>query len=195
MIGVPSATATPQPSATPIPTTETFSDMQGHWSAEYVEELAKLNVISGFEDHTFKPEQGVTRAEFVKMLTALFNISAANAVDFADVKQNDWFYESVKNAAGAGIVNGDNGYFMPQSLITRQDAAVMVYRIGKFVAANTVSFSDEDQISDYAKEAVGALADAGIMVGDGGLFRPQEHIKRGETATLLYKAYMEVHGK
>ena len=49
-----------------------FSDLEGHWAKDTVEQLADEGVISGFEDGTFRPDQSVTRAEFTKMIVQAF---------------------------------------------------------------------------------------------------------------------------
>lgn len=183
--------AEPEKQPQPTENKHKFSDMANHWSREYVDKLASRGIISGYEDNSFKPESSVTRAEFVKLLTELFNIKSDKKAEFTDVSENDWYFSCISNAEK--IVSGYDGRFMPNSPITRQDAAVIVYRLGKFAGGESAEFYDFGEVSDYAKEAVCALSKAGVMIGDGGYFRPQSEIKRGEAAALLYNA--EVKGE
>ena len=50
-------------------------------------------------------------------------------------------------------------------------------------------FKDDDKISSYAAESVGALAAKGILLGSDGYFSPESSITRGETAVMLYRAF------
>ena len=59
----------------PIREKGSFSDVSGeHWAKEAVEALADKGIISGFGDGSFKPDNNVTREEFVKMAVVAFGI-------------------------------------------------------------------------------------------------------------------------
>ena len=165
-----------------------FPDMDGHWAAEAVKNLASKNIINGFPDGTFMPEKSVTRAEFSKMICLAKNISQGSyGVSFADVSDNAWYSIYVKALSANNIVNGfSDGTFRPEDNISRQDAAVIVWRIIK--NSNTESktvFSDESEIADYAKEAVSKLGGLGIINGYNGYFNPADNITRAEAAKIL----------
>lgn len=167
---------------------EGFADISGHWSEEYVARLAEKKVISGYADNTFSPANAVTRAEFVKMLTALFDVKASGGADFADVPADAWYAEAVCAATQNGLVFGADGKFLPQDNISRQDAAVIIYRLCGGAGGNA-QFGDYAEIADYAKEAVSSLAAAGIIAGSDGNFYPGNTLTRAEAAVILCKAY------
>ncbi|MFC3801516.1 amidase family protein [Cohnella sp. GCM10012308] len=49
-----------------------FKDVKGNaWSYEYIDALASNKIITGYEDNSFKPEQGITRAEFATIIARL----------------------------------------------------------------------------------------------------------------------------
>lgn len=169
-----------------------FSDMDGHWSGDYVEKLAERKVVAGFSDNTFRPSQEVTRAEFVTMITALFKVNIGAEISFSDISGVEWYAESVKNAVGAGLVFGIGGKFRPNDSITRQDAAVIIYRLGErlnLLREAEPQFSDAEAVSGYAREAVSALAAAGIVNGSEGFFYPNNTLTRAESAVMLWKAF------
>ena len=173
-------------------TKSAFADMAGHWAEGYASTLAEKKIINGYEDGSFRGENKVTRAEITKMLVTAFNISADGGADFADVKKDSWYYDFVAKASGAGVVNGYDGNFNPDSSVTRQDAAVMLYRImtklGK-LSDGTASFGDSALIADYATSAVGALGNAKVFGGDtNGNFNPTAPITRAEIAACLCRA-------
>jgi hypothetical protein len=163
-----------------------FSDMNGHWAEDTVNTLANLGIITGFPDKTFLPENPVSRAEFVKMISAALNISPVYQDVFKDTLPEHWYYSYVGGAYNAGLIQGNYGYFYPDNKIIRQEAAVIIYRsvIDKISQAN-YSFKDSDQIADYASEAVETLAGAGIIKGYDGFFNPNALMTRAEAVSII----------
>ena len=170
-----------------------FSDIQeAQWAAEKIKAMASKNIISGYEDKTFKPNKLVTREEFVTMLVRAFGIyDAAATCEFEDVNTADWYYTYVASVVSKRYASGtDEKLFGIGKNITRQDAAAMLYRAAKSsgseFAGETAEFSDTDSIADYASEAVAALAGSGIINGfEDGSFRPSESLTRAQAAVMI----------
>ena len=166
-----------------------FSDISSHWAKSNIEKLAAKGIINGFDDKTFKPDNKITRAEFTKIVCNAFGINGGGKAAFSDVSPSDWYYESVSAAAGALVVNGFDGMFYPSGYITREDAAVIINRILKLGADGELSFGDAYAISDYASDAVCALAENGIIKGYADeTFKPKDNITRAETAVIIERA-------
>ena len=169
-----------------------FSDTNGHWAADVIERMNVLGIVNGFEDGSFRPDETVTRAEFAKMMiTALgkkITLTAAEGEVFADVQPQDWYYDYVKSASAERIVMGYDGRFAPNDAVTREDAAVMLYRcmqkLGEYTADGEPSYADADSISQYAHGAVAVLTQYGILTGDGNMFRPGDGMTRAEVAAM-----------
>ena len=127
------------------------------------------------------------------MLARKYLNESADGEVFRDVRISDWYYDYVMRAYNAGIVTGmDDNSFMPDREITRQDMAVMLYRLAKLLGkasdAELSSFADFDTISDYAKEGVSFLKQRGIVSGDEtGSFKPNDSATRAEAAQMIYK--------
>lgn len=176
-----------------------FSDMDEHWAKKYALLLSGGGIIEGYEDGTFRPDIDVTRSEFTKMIVCLLNIQQTVTTDFVDVSPQDWFAPYVGSAAAAGIVMGTDGKFYPDDNITRQDAAVILYRaINKTVSMQEgyVFFNDESKIADYSSHAIRALAEQNIINGVGNnLFEPESFTTRGQAAALICRAmdYINAH--
>lgn len=168
-----------------------FSDLEGHWAKDTVEQLADEGVISGFEDGTFRPDQSVTRAEFTKMIVQAFSLSAGDkSVSFTDVAADAWYAQPISIAAGSEIILGSDGAFSPNEEITRQDAAMILQRTAEKLGislSGEESFADQEQIAPYARQAVALLAGSGILHGDGGYFRPIDTTTRAEAATMIFR--------
>ena len=176
-----------------------FTDMTDHWAQIYASSLAKRGIINGYEDGTFKPDRAVTRAELSKIIAGAFNVSAASSASFTDVSPDDWFAPYVNAMAQAGVVNGYDGRFNPDTEVTRQDAALMLYRaisLTHKLGIGYVFFADETNIASYAAEGVSALAEIGIITGnDKNEFSPLHSLTRGEAAALISRAadYISAH--
>ncbi len=110
----------------------TYSDVAED-SAYYeaVETLNKLDIITGYEDGTFKPEDGVTRAEMAALIARIQGFGetakASAVTGFADVPASHWASGYIANAAGMGIINGyGDGNFGPEDPVLYEQAVKMI---------------------------------------------------------------------
>ena len=187
--GAPSA-----PSAPTQPTVPSFRDVpSSHWAYSYVTKLATNGTIGGYDDGTFKPNNNVTREEFVKMIISATGLKKAGTTcNFGDVPESAWYYEFVASGYESGIIGGiDNATFGVGRNITRQDVAVIAARILTYLEAEIpelteVTLTDIDTVSDYAQESVNLLNGMGILNGDDdGSFRPNDALTRAEAAAII----------
>ena len=182
----------------PAEKTDLFKDLgTAHWAYGAVEYMLGKGAVKGYEDGTFNPAGGVTRAEFVKMAVKLFGIALAEGAEapvFDDVAETDWFYADVTAAAASGLVMGSGSSFNPNAKITRQEIAVILNRYianaGKNLAKPNAPavFTDGDDIANWAFESVVTLQQIGIIGGfEDGTFAPSKGATRAEAATMLYR--------
>lgn len=182
------STATPKPSASPEPSEELFNDLDGFdWARDAVNELYIKGIISGTGDGRFEPARAVTREEFVKMIVAALELPVSAGTDFNDVPSEAWYAGYICAAVNAGIVFGQGETFGVGQPVTRQDAAAMTARALKLDGdADEITYADYDEIADYARNAVTALTQEGILSGDdNGKFRPKEALTRAEAAVII----------
>ena len=106
----------------------TFSDLvNGAWYIEAVEEMSKAGVINGYTDGTFRPDNEITRAEFVTMIMQSKTVSEFESVPFSDVDKSLWSADYIYSAYKAGYINGyTDGTFKPDSPITRAEAVKII---------------------------------------------------------------------
>ena len=183
-------------------------DITGHWAEETV--LTAMFDKWVDASTSFRPEDSITRAEFVKIVNRAFGIdtSAVDAsltTEFEDVECGQWYYADVKAAALAGYINGyEDGTFRPDQPITRQEAAKIIAKLhngadveevaedinGVEVQLDTkTKFKDDLDIAVWADESVEYLTDENIIKGyDGNLFMPQNNIKRAEAVEMMARA-------
>lgn len=166
------------------------------WAKESIDALYEAGVVSGKADGIFAPNDNVTRAEFIKMLTeAILTVDNNAKSAFTDVNAADWFYKYAATCQQSGLVLGyEDGSLKPNSFITRQEMAVMVKRFLNYkgialTAGNANVFKDSAEIGDYANAAAGELYASGIMSGDeNGNFMPTANTTRAQAAKVIYMA-------
>lgn len=153
---------------------EPFKDLFTHgWAKDYIYKLYSKGVVNGKADGIFAPDDAVTRAEAVKMIVlALSNVYDGASAEFSDVSKDSWMAPYVATAKEKGFVNGySEEYFGAFDKITREDLAVIIVRAaeseGKTFETAKTKFSDDSQISDYAKDAVYKLKSKNIISGMG----------------------------
>ena len=175
-----------------------FSDLSlSHWSYNAVLSLYSKGIISGYEDGSIKPDNEISRAEFVKLITQSISESksAESKNTFTDVSRDDWFYDFILKAFNEKLIFGSNGKFRPKDSITREDAAVILCRAlenKNFMLTDEKKFKDCENISDYAKKSVALLYAAEIISGSGDeIFEPQRNISRAEAFQLIYNTLMK----
>lgn len=172
-----------------------FKDLDSvPWAKESILLLYDWGVINGKGEGIFAPLDNVTREEFVKMVVLAFGISAdATPVEYTDVDQNAWYYETVCIATAAKIIQGrDDGTFGVGQHLTREDMAVIIKNAADY-AKKTIEwkremiFTDKAEISDYASAAVKTLADAELINGmEDGSFAPKKLATRAMCARIIY---------
>ncbi|PUA41051.1 hypothetical protein C8Z91_01210 [Paenibacillus elgii] len=175
-----------------------FTDMSGHWAESSVSEASGCGIVDGFDDGTFRPNDPVTRVQFIAMLVRAkgFDKSGSTvpaSVVFADQEAiPSWAAEAVSMAAQRGIVDGyEDGSFRPDAHVTRAEMTAMTARAYNLEAgpeAELSIFSDAADIPDWAKGYVAAARQHGFVQGrENGRFAPQEHTTRAEAAVLLLR--------
>ena len=168
-----------------------FKDLLSHaWAADAINALAAEGIIRGTSETTFAPAANITRADFAILLVRAFELASDNEENFADVKPSDYFAKELAIARNTGIINGiGENKFAPKNNITRQDMMVIVYRVLKSRGFNEstaeLTAPDFASVAGYAREAVSALVNAGLVNGKNGLIAPKDNTTRAEVAVLI----------
>ena len=187
-----------EPEVTPAPSFDDLSNVS--WAEDEINYLAEKEIINGKAENKFFPQDNITRAEFVKILTLSMGVDIEDMVyediSFSDVGETDWYYPYVVYCKKTGIVNGDdNNQFRPNEKITRQDIAVIIYRAVFQKQGGDVyspEFEDNDTISSYAYDAVGCLNYNGIVKGNqDNCFEAKNNSTRAEAAVMIYRTFFE----
>ncbi len=168
-----------------------FSDVpSSYWAGDIIFRLNSLGYISGYPDGTFRPDTSITRAEFATVLVKAFKLPVTTGKIFGDTN-NHWAVNYIATAYAAGIATGYNDdSFGPEDLITREQMAVLIVKAAKIKAATTeITLTDSDQTSAWARDALAAAAQSGIMKGyPDGSFNPRGKATRAEAVAVIANA-------
>lgn len=173
-----------------------FADVQGHWAQAYIDALAKRDVISGFPDGTFRPNDPVTRVQFAAILNKAFAPAPKTAaVSFQDVNTSFWGYQPIQSVVRGGFMRGyPEGVFKPNVQIPRVQVLVALSTGLSFPVSDNFTvlsqYQDVSQIPDYARRAVAAATTRKIVVNYPivGQLNPNREATRAEVAALVYQA-------
>lgn len=116
-----------------IPETPSFTDTESSaWYTPYTEFAKDKKIISGYPDHTFKPDQGINLAEALKIfLETKANLSLDEIAQnlFKDTPKDAWFTQYTAYAGKFGIINISNSNeIFPDQEVTRGMLAEIIYR-------------------------------------------------------------------
>ena len=176
--------------------TDGFSDVQGHWAEASILKWADKGVISG-DMGLFRPDSGITRAEFCTAINKLLGFSEKSDVNFSDVEAGAWYAAQTAIAKEAGYITGyGNNILGPDDKLTRQDAAFIlktVLKLDDSAAQSAAAFDDSEEITSYAKDAVAVLNAKGYMTGYDNHFHPKKGITRAELISILDRAVKQFY--
>src|SRR5450756_235880 len=168
------------------------TDISGHWAQVKIQSWIDKGLIKGYPDGTFKPDQDITRAEFMALVNRAFGYTAVAPITYTDVKAGSWYAPEVAKAQAAGYITGyPDGTMKPENPITREEVATIVARIKNLTSdANAADkYTDASKIGSWSKGQVGAVTSAKIMQGyPDGSFMPQGLITRAEVVEALDNA-------
>jgi S-layer homology domain len=193
--------------------TVAYTDVNGIFAEQAIRDEAKLGVFDSTTGE-FKPNEPITRGEFVKWLVTLNNIYFSDdsskqfrmpetaEVSFEDVPQSSPYWKYVQALVDAGFVIGvDPKHFAPDRLLTRQEMVAIKFQVDvgtkatpnpADTAASLSEFVDKDQVSKlYITAILGDLHDGGTgnidrVWGKTVYLHPTRPVTRSEAAVSLF---------
>ncbi len=168
-----------------------FKDMPNDWSTGALETAVKNGLLTG-DNGYIKASDNMTRAEMATiMVRACGAVRTADISGFADVKADDWFYDSMSKAVAMGAFKGSDNKLNPDNAITRQEAFVVLSRVFAIAVATDADtavlddFKDKDKIESWAKKDMAAVVQQGYVAGSDGYINPLDNITRAEFAVVM----------
>ncbi|PIR54101.1 hypothetical protein COU75_02910 [Candidatus Peregrinibacteria bacterium CG10_big_fil_rev_8_21_14_0_10_42_8] len=165
----------------------TFEDVSSsHPNAKAINFVRNEGIVKGYDDGTYRPNQTINRAEFIKIIIASnFTQEAIDNCEsedlFSDVHQSDWFADYVCIGKNDNVISGyDDGSFGPEKPVNFAEAAKIV------VNAFTIHTNPEDQkLSVWWKPYVFALSRIGGLPPS--FTDPNQLLTRGEMAEIIFR--------
>lgn len=107
---------------------ETYKDIESHWSKPYVTQGIEEGWIKGYEDETIRPNDKITRSEFISILSRILNLDRFNlktSSEYSDLDTEAWSKSSIESAESVGLLKFTftESYLNPSKEITREEAA------------------------------------------------------------------------
>ena len=158
-----------------------FSDISSdHWAYENVKKLVDEGTINGYSDGTFKPNNSVTRAEFVKMIGKW---NKKSEVEYKDITKEHWAYDYIMwsglDATGSKIY--------PDVEIKRSDVVNLIWKRNGSPESDAAPGIIKNQGTN--PDATSWAYTIGLMKGDDGLnLRLDSSLTRAEAATLIIRS-------
>lgn len=185
--------------------TALYKDVQDPsvWYYTPVYAATAAGLMNGVGDDLFAPGGSLTRGA---MATLLYRMSGepkvTGKVPFTDVAEGRYYTNAILWAAQNKLVNGyGNGLFGPEHHVTREQTATMLVRYAQFRGVElpkiqkAQQFTDQANISNFAKEAVTLCSEAGLIHGyPDGTFLPKNAVTRAEAAKMIVGFYSVIEG-
>lgn len=174
-----------------------FNDVSSnYWASPFISELARRDIIAGFPDNTFRPDQPVTRAQFAAIVRKAFAKSPErNANNFVDVPANYWASSAIQEAYRTGFLSGYPGNrFQPEQNIPREQVLVSLASGLDYNSNNSAIlsqyYSDDSSISSYARNPIAAATEREIVVNYPNVrfLNPTSTATRADVAAFIYQA-------
>ncbi|PSB03395.1 DUF1565 domain-containing protein [Merismopedia glauca] len=172
-----------------------FADTQGHWAEAQINTLAAKNIISGFQDGSFRPNEPVTRAQIAAIIDKAFSpVPVKTAATFKDVSPTYWANSSIQKVTAGGFMSGYQGQlFKPEEKIPRVQILVSLVSGLKLESTGEEVlsiYSDRQSIPKYATTAVAAATEKLLVVNypSANELNPNRETTRAEVAVFIYQA-------
>jgi hypothetical protein len=177
--------------------TKHFTDMKNHsWAVSSIEFVYNCGIMDGTGSGKFQPGSTVSRETFVGAVVRMFDFMPRKGQGFEDVSEDNPYYTEIMTAQALGIAKGNGKNFMPEDVITREEAIAILVRAMKVANIKIESasvmlleaYNDRATVSSYATGDMASMIKMGIIKGDSaGNLKPQTLITRAEMAILIHR--------
>lgn len=164
-----------------------FTDVTRDEVASAVGYLQLKNIITGYEDGTFRPNQGLLRHHAARLMVKALDLKLPEGYKMkaTDMKPGDVGYGDMLIAEAYGLMKGENGRLMPNDSLSRsQMATILVRAFGDYFESPNKNYSFDDIGPDFWNyEPINVLAHNGITISDS--YHPYRTVTRSQFALFL----------
>ncbi|OAH53846.1 hypothetical protein AWH48_11275 [Domibacillus aminovorans] len=177
--------------AAPFAEAASFKDVPDSYRFyEEIDYLSDAEIITGFPDGSFKPDQAVTRAQAAILIGKTFELDGKKRkTSFSDVNSSNTASGYIESAVDEGIISGfPDGTFRPGQTVSRGQLAILLTRGFELSDSASVTFKDVSP-SSAAYPYIGKIIAAGITAGyPDNTYRPDTAVTRGQFAAFMSRA-------
>jgi len=172
----------------------TYNDVtNNYWAVSAIEDTGTIGLVEGYPDQSFRPENGLTRAELATLLVRNKGIPMLPSADkvYKDVKKDHWAASYIRTAKVYGLMIGyPKGDFKPNQKVSKAEMITAMVRLDKRPIMDKVMvdvFKDVKAKNWAAKYAL-AARDAGMLdFVQGDTLNPKAPATRAESVSVLSK--------
>ncbi|OLP17304.1 S-layer protein [Leptolyngbya sp. 'hensonii'] len=202
-LGLTGVAIAPVVSPAPAAAQASFYDVpSNYWAQEFIRELASRDIIKGFPDGSFRPDEPVTRAQFAAMVSKAFNrTTIRQSSSFVDVSSSYWAATAIQEAYTTGFMAGYPGFrFNPEQNIPRVQVLVSLSNGLNYTTSSAIEttlqqyYQDAATIPDYARTSVAAATENRLVVSYPNVrfLNPNQTATRADVAAFIYQALNSV---
>lgn len=168
---------------------KTKDDIEDNFAADVIYKLKDAGIISGYPDGTFRPNESVTKEEYLKLLLSALKVPTSSVAkySFSDVDTTRWSSGYLNSAITLNIITSEEGNkFHPGDPITREQMAVYTSRALRLSSSiKDITFKDASSIT-FHPELVAAAVSKSLIAGyEDGSFKPLKNLSRAEAAVMI----------
>ncbi|MDF2989350.1 MAG: hypothetical protein K0R50_4860 [Eubacterium sp.] len=174
--------------------------MSGHWAESIVNNMGSRFIINGVGNDKFNPNGKITGAEFTAIIVNALGLSVdITRIEGVGASDQKWYAQFLAAAEEYGLFAGtDTVKSKPMEIITREQALTIIsnaiaicnqkVELSEGEGSLLSKFSDQNNISDWARGSIEICLKTGIVVGRGnGEIAPKDNLTRAETAAIIQK--------
>ncbi len=174
-----------------------FTDVStNHWAKDFISELTALEVLQGFPDGSFRPDEQVTRAQFAAMLSQAFQkVRVRSPISFNDVSNRYWAYNAIREAYATGFFSNTGTNFNPTQSLSRLEVLLAIARGLNYTFSGSTetilaAYTDAASIRSDVRSAIAALTERGVIVNYPHVqsLNADKVATRAEVSALIYRA-------
>jgi len=158
-------------------------------NAAYINFVAGKDLIKGFPDGGYHPQEGLTRAQAATLLAKTAGITTSKTTNqFKDVPAGHWAAGYIAAASEAGYIKGyPDGKFLPEKKLTRAEGISLFMRLSKQNADAALPVLQDMNSKHWTSASVATALAAGMILPsqDGNSFYPDQDFMRGDLARAL----------
>jgi hypothetical protein len=169
----------------------TYSDITGHWAEKTLTKAVSDELLVG-SDGLLRPDDPITGAELVAIVTRVFSAGAAGDLSaVTDIQKEDWYYDAASKAVAMGILSPAGGKLQLNEAIQRRRAFLILAEAFQLAGAGQDTtvlnrFTDSFQLTGSFRQATAALVEGDYIKGYGDKLHTYDNMTRAEFLTVLY---------